>query len=403
MGGIATLLKAPALLALVVCLAGLAGCGGAAAGVSDEAAQTPAMPEPSATPVPLPTAVPMPALDPAAIWVGVEGTGDAVVAVTAGGLARTVRLPLNEGQHASFVTAARDGRTLAYLVLNADATPRGVAVWALTEPNARLVAQPLPGYRIIALYLSDDSSGLAVVQVSTEGRLEDADWRIDRVLVQGGDPLVVLDREMLGDVPPLVPFAWPAGGPLLLIPALPGTQAGIYAANPQAGGGRALITPEEPLLGVPALSPDGSRLAYLVAEGEATAVSVHDLRLDQTSMIAAPEGQTIYGVRWLPEGDYLLVDVVAPAQGDSAQREQLWALVAADEPEAWTPSPPGPGRENLFDYAPFGAGVAYTVLPTDEVWALTILPDLAGEQEPLVVTLDALAGSAGAPRIIRTP
>lgn len=361
------------------------------------------MPEPSATPGPPPTAIPTPVLDPAAIWVGVEGSGDRVVTVTAGGLTRPVRLPLNEGQHASFVTAARDGRTLAYLVLNPDGTPRGVAAWTLTEPNARLVTQPLPGYRIIALHLADDSSGLAVVQVSTEGRLQDADWRVERVPVQGGEPLVLLERETLGDVPPLVPFAWPAGGPLLLIPALPGAEAGIYAANPQAGGGRALITPEEPLLGTPALSPDGSRLAYLVAEGGAAAVSVYDLRLDRTTSIAAPEGQRIYGVRWLPGGRYLLVDVVAPSQQDPAQREQLWALVAADEPEAWTPSPPGPGRENLFDYAPFGAGVAYTVLPADDVWTLTILPDLAGEQEPLVVTLDALAGSAGAPKIIRTP
>ncbi len=347
------------------------------------------------------TPTPAPALDPQAIWVGVEGTGDAVAAVGADGVAHTVRLPLNEGQHASFVVASRDGRYLAYLVLNADGTPRGVAAWHLTEPNARLVAQPLDGYRIIGLALADDSSGLAVVQVSAEGRLEDADWRVDRVPPQGGEPQLIASRQMLEGVPPLLPFAWPAGGPLLLVPAGVERRAAIYAVNPQMGGGRLLLALEEPLVGTPALSPDGAHLAYLTAEGgnsTASAVSIHNLRLDETIVLPAPAGLAIYGLRWLPDGKHLLLDV-----GDDAARGQFWALATLEPTTPWAQSPPQEGRA-FFDYEPYGVGVAYTTAPADGgIWTLTILPDLEGINEPLIVPLEALSGSAGLPAIIRMP
>lgn len=373
-----------------------------------EGQPTPTSPPPSPTPSPTapPIPTPAPALDPQAIWVGVEGTGDAVAVIGADGVARIVRLPLNEGQHASFVVASRDGRYLAYLVLNADGTPRGIAAWNLREPNARLVIRPSEGYRIIGLALADDASGLAVVQVTAEGRLEDADWRIDRLPPQGGEPQIIASRQMLDGAPPLLPFAWPAGGPLLLVPAGMQSRAAIYAVNPQTGGGRSLLAPEEPLVGIPALSPDGVHLAYLTAEGgggTASAVSIHNLRLDETTVLPAPPGLAIYGLRWLPDGEHLLLDMGTAAPQAGAERDQFWALAALDPATPWVQSPPQEGG-TFFDYEPYGAGVVYTTAPADgEPWTLTILPDLEGTSEPLVISLEALSGSAGLPAIIRMP
>jgi len=392
--------------ALMLCLVAAPACslvfGGA---LTPTALPSPTVAQPTA--LPTPSLTPAPALDPQAIWVGVEGIGDLVMVVNANGATQAVRLPLNEGQHASFVVASRDGRYVAYLVLNADGTPRGIAAWNPGEPNARLVARPLEGYRIIGLYLADDSSGLAVVQVSAEDRLEDADWRIDRVPPQGGEPQLIASRQMLDGAPPLLPFAWPSQGPLLLVPAgVQSTTAAIYAVNPQTGGGRLLLAPQGRLVGTPTLSPDGALLAYLTAEGEgsaATAVCIHSLRLDETMTLPAPPGLFIYGLRWLPDGEHLLLDVGASPLEDATQRDQLWALAAPDPNAPWVQSPPQVGRV-FFDFEPYGAGVIYTTAPLDgEPWTLTILPDLQGAGEPLVIPLEALSGSDGLPAIIYTP
>lgn len=391
--------------ALMLCLIAAPACGTIFSAEPTPTPPSPTVAQPTALPTPSPT--PAPALDPQAIWIGVEGVGDSMVAVDASGVARTVRLPLNEGQHASFVVASRDGRYVAYLVLNADGTPRGVAAWNPAEPNARLVAQPLEGYRIIGLYLADDSSGLAVVQVSAEDRLQDADWRIDRIPPQGGEPQLIAGRQVLDGAPPLLPFAWPPQGPLLLIPAgVQGVQAAIYAVNPQTGGGRLLFAPREPLVGTPALSPDGAHLAYLTAEdegGATTAVRIHSLRLDETTALPAPPGLFIYGLRWLPDSKHLLLDVGASPLEDAAQRDQFWALATLDPAAPWVQSPPQAGR-TFFDFEPYGAGVIYTTAPLEgEPWTLTILPDLQGAVEPLIVPLEALSGSDGLPAIIYTP
>ncbi len=332
----------------------------------------------------------------------VEGRGDSVAAVGADGSVKRVRLPLNEGQTASDLAAARDARHLFYLVWNTDGSQHGIASWNLDEPNARFIVLPLPGHRIIALFPSGDSAWLAYVQVESGLPLDEAAWRVDLIPVGGGESQLVATRETLADILPPVPFAWPVGGPLLLAPVVPGGgAAGIYAVNPQTGGGRQLFPVEGEVLISPALSPGGGELAYLVADaaGEAaTTVMVRSLRLDETAQIPAPEGQTVYGVRWHADGERLLLDVVSAGQG-----EQRWALARATGGAPWLLSAPGPGRERLFDYQPYGEGVVYTLLPEGGEWALYLLPDLAAEAQPHEVELAAIAQEFGAPIIIRLP
>ncbi len=412
-------LSAPVALALVACLALLTACSilsNGGAGPDIPASQTVSPTGEVVLPSPAPTSTPLPepALDPELVWVAVDGMGDALMTVAPDGAAEKVRLPLNEGQRASSVVAARDGRFLAYLVWDAEGHQHGVATWDLTEVNARLVMRPLPGYRIIALYLADDSSALVTVQVAEDQPLEEADWRLDRTPARGGEPTLLASRDMLDDVPPLVPFAWPVGGPILLNAAIHmNLSRGIYAVNPDVGGGRLVIPLDEQIVVSPALSSDDTRLAYLTYDSSAPGAStgdihtvnvvrVHNLRLDQTVTVAAPEGQSIYGMRWHPDGVRLLLDMVTRS-ADGSQGEQFWALVAPDQPPPWTQTTPGPGRENLFDYEPYGAGVIYTVLPLDGVWELYVLPDLLSDSPPQVVSLEPLAQEYGAPVIIRTP
>jgi hypothetical protein len=372
-------------------------------------------PIPSATPSPQPATRPPTALSPLDIWVVAEGlNSDAVLGVSPDGNALTlVRLPLNEGQHASDVVAARNGCCLAYLVWD-ESGQHGVAVWNLSGPNARLAAQPLPGYRIMALFLSDDGSALAYVQVEKGASLDQADWRLDSVPLEGGQPTLLVNRESTGDVYPLMPFAWPAGGPLLLNAAAPDhTSQGIFAVNPVSGEGRLLIQTGDEMVVMPALSPIGSLLAYLTHQTEqdeaasqrtiTNAVRVRDLRLDTTVTVAAPPGQAIYGMRWHPDGRHLLLDLVTLPTEDAGLPPQFWALAPLDQPPPWPQTESGPERQDLFDYEVLGNGVVYTTLPASGQWQLYVLPEIGGAQPPVIIPLELIAQESAAPAIIRVP
>ncbi len=372
-------------------------------------------PAASLTPSPAPTARPQTALSPFDIWVVAEGlNSDAVLGVSPDGSALTLaRLPLNEGQHASDVVAARNGCCLAYLVWDGSGQ-HGAAVWNLSGPNARLAAQPLPGYRIMAIFLSDDGSALACVQVQKGASLEEADWRLDSVPSEGGQPTLLVNREAAGGVYPLIPFAWPAGGPLLLNAAAPDhTSQGIFAVNPASGEGRVLVQTGGSMVSMPALSPSGSLLAYLTHEGEEggtasqrtvpNAVRVFDLRLDTSFTIPAPAGQAVYGMRWHPDSQRLLLDLVTLPTDDAGLPPQFWALAPLDQPPPWPQSETGPERQDLFDYEVLGDGVAYTTLPASGQWQLYVLPEVGGTQPLIVIPLELIAQESAAPAIIRVP
>lgn len=351
---------------------------------------------------------PAQALDPRQVWVGIEGEAAKIAGVSPDGEITVVDLPLNEGQQASSLVASHDASHLAYLVWDADGQQHGIAAWDLGEPNARLAATPLPGYRIIALFLADDASGLAYTQVADESPLSSADWRIDSVSPDGGDSVLLGSREMFGDSPSLVPIAWPDESLLVLSPAAPSFETQrLVSISPTSGTIQEIAgAPEAQFISSPSVSPDGSQVAYLLIDQDsqsASAVQVADIGGGSSFTLEAPQGQNIYGVRWHDDGQRLLLDLVRPSGDDPGQLDQYWAWASTEQPSTWSQSPPGSGREGLFDYEPYDEGVVYTLLPLDGAWELYLLPDVAGSEPPRVTALDSIAQEYSAPSIVYSP
>jgi dipeptidyl aminopeptidase/acylaminoacyl peptidase len=410
------LMLAAELLVAAGC-AGLAGVRPASEAETRQAAPPPDVGDGQASDeTPGPTSTPEPALPPDRFWIAVEGGGDALAAVSPGGEVEIVRLPLNEGQQATDVIAAPDGGSLAYLAWDADGAQLGIAVWRLDEPNARLIVRPEAGMRIIGLAFSGDEAGLAYVQVEQGRALAEAGWQVSVIPAGGGASTVVATPDTLAEMLAPVPLGWPVDGPLLLIPAVPGASAeGIFAVDTETATGSQLVPVEGRLIADPQLSPDGTQLAFLASDpaGDETPadgyaakqVTIYDLRRGDLTTMEAPRGQEIYGVRWHPDGVRLLLDIVAPSPDDAGGLAQVWALVESGREPPWPGSPqgPGPGRDRLFDYVPYREGVAYTLLPDGEEWALYIVPDLVKGQEMNVVSLEAIAHPSGAPVIVHAP
>jgi hypothetical protein len=407
-------LKAPGCAALILCFLMLTACDFLSPG--DERHTLTPTPDSPLDTLPAETAsleptlepTPSQALDPNNVWVGVEGAAAKIADVSPEGTINVVDLPLNEDQQASSLAASHDGSHLAYLVLDGDNQQHGIAAWDLGEPNARLVATPLSGYRIIALLLADDGSGLAYTQVADESPLTSADWRIDTVSPDGGDPVLLGSREMLDDSPPLVPIAWPTEDLLVLGPAVSSFEAQrLVSISPSSGIAEEIArAPEAQSIGSPSVSPDGSQVAYLLVDENSQAsgaVQIADLQGGPSFTLDAPEGQDIYGLRWHADGQRLLLDLVRPSGDDPGQLDQYWAWASTEQPSTWSQSPPGPGREGLFDYEPYDEGVVYTLLPLDGAWELYLLPDIEGSEAPRVTALDDIAQEYGAPSIVYSP
>ncbi|GAB4474480.1 MAG: hypothetical protein Kow00124_14510 [Anaerolineae bacterium] len=397
----------------------LAGCGPAASPPPDtgpgtvpptgSAVERPTFVPPTETIAPSPT--PAPYLPADRAWIGVQGFGDSVLSVTAAGEVQAVRLPINEGQRISDPAASPDGRYLAYLVWDED-VQHGIALWELTSPNARLIARPLEGYRIVGLLFADDGSRLAHIQVQQDVPIAEADWRIEWVDPAGGAGLL-LTREELGSSFPPAPVAWISGGPLLVNAVnVDGTSQGVYAYNPESGQGRFIVTPDEGgVIQGALLSPDSTRVAYLglppnqPASGEAApgyVLHIYDVRLNETITMTPPAGRAIVGMRWHPDGERLLLDLIDAAGGTE---QQSWALVSVGQPPPWPELGSAPGRDRLFDYEPWGEGVLYTLLPADEQWRGFILKALTEDAAAaaLPISLEPIARQEGAPVIIYIP
>jgi len=373
---------------------------------------------PRATPSPTLTPTPTPALDPGRIWLSPDGLADVVMTAGADGATVSVHLPLNNAQRASLTAASPDGRYLAYLVWDDANTQHGVATWLLSEPNARLIYQPLRGYRVVELWIASDSATLLFVE-QEQGKLPDkADWRLEAMPLSGGTPTLLANAQAVPDLLPPHPFGRLPDGSVLFNA---NTRYDAASGKPlqadfmlRPDGTLNLITQNgDRVVGDGALSPDGARFAYTVVPGalpgQPTGASAGNvarvviLTSGAATTLNPPSDMTIDSLTWMPDSARLLLDLVA-LQGDSKQ--QSWQVVTPGADSQPIPSQADPARARLFTYLPLGQdGVAYTLFPAagESEWQLFLMPDLSSGSAPKPISLGKIDPALGAPRVIRTP
>jgi hypothetical protein len=305
------------------------------------------------------------------------------------------------------VIASRDGRHLAYLVWEGGAQ-KGIASWTLTEPNARLIALPQEGYRVIDMRFTENGERLLFVQTDAAAAdSEDQRWRLESIPAGGGTSAVLLDQDAAPEIVWPLPLGWPdTAGPLYLHasarnPDQGGVLAGVYEFNPESSDLQLATPAEDPLVIDAVLSPDGRRVAYLPGHGlgETDVVRVRDLDSLDTVTITPPEGGAAVSAAWMPDGDLLVDYVAVPGQPES----QRWARVEIGSSPPWAEVSPDPIRARLFMYASYGEGLIYTLYPgpAEFDWTIFILDAISAEAQPRAISLEA-AGD-GAARIVRVP
>lgn len=358
------------------------------------------------------TPIPEPVLDPYTIWIAADGPGSAVVELDFEGESRVIPLPLNEGQTATDVIASRDGRHLAYLVWEADAqgeqAQKGIASWTLIEANARLIALPQEGYRVIDMRFAENGERLLFVQTDADAaHSKNQRWRLESIPAGGGTSTLLLDQEAAPGIVWPLPLGWPdpAGSLYLHASARSPDQnpvlAGVYEFKPDTGD-LLLVTPtEDPLVIDAVLSPDGRRVAYLPGHGvgETDVVRVRDLDSLETFTMVPPEGGTAVSAAWLMGGD-LLVDYVATPGAAESQR---WARAEVGSSPPWPEVSADPVRARLFMYAPYREGLIYTLYPgpAEYDWTIFVLEEISAEAQPRAIPVEAVGD--GAARIVRVP
>ncbi|MBN1310500.1 MAG: hypothetical protein JXB30_03700 [Anaerolineae bacterium] len=372
---------------------------------------------PTLTPAPTLTPTPPSALPLDHIWVGFEGLNGSVLDVSPDGQVSKLALPLNEEQQASEIIASSDGSTLVYLVWNAEEQQHGIAAWNLIEPNAHLVTQPLSGYRIISLYLTEDAASLLYVEVQTDIPVTEADWRLVSISPQGGQPTLLIGSDAAPHLLPPTPLGIAYDGKLLFNaaakPEVENVEQGIYSFVPDNGHLDLISPPGDQHIVDGEISADGTRLVYMTSGGpsmdEPAASSsivgarLLDLQSGQAITLAAPGGEDITSLCWYPDGIHLLLDVTPP--GTEAHRGQFWARADTSQTLPWRQTSVDRARAALFSYVPYQHGVIYTLLPSaaDTEWHLYLLPDIAANDPPQIVSLGIIEDNTKVPLIIRAP
>lgn len=402
MGGMSATMSFRRLATGVAVVCTLAGCAGGAVETPYTITATPDF-----TPTPRPSPTPAQALNPDHLWITSDAHSEEVLGVSPDGAVTRVRLPLNEGQSGSELTASPDGRYLAYLVWNDQTEQHGIAMWNLAEANARLIMQPLPGYRIIDLLFAAESSTLLYVQAQlTEPN--QPQWRLESIPVGGGQPALLADAASAPDLLPPNLIGWPAGGPLYLSASArqtadsPILQA-VYRLDPTTGAVTLATSGDDSVILYASLSPDGTQLAYTtyVSEpGGLSAARVLDLQQGAVTTLPAPDQGTVLSVEWLDDSRRVLLDLLTSATDQSSQ---TFALTEVPGELPWPQLPADPARAQLFTYCAYGDGVAYTLYPEadDAPWTLVLFPEINAGAEPETISLEHDGG--GAPRILRAP
>jgi hypothetical protein len=315
------------------------------------------------------------------------------------------------------MTASADGSMLAYLVWTAEGQQHGIAAWDLVQPNAKLVTQPISGYRVISLYLSRDAANLIYTEVQVDVPFADADWRLESISPRGGEPTLLVSREAAPDLLPPAMTGLAANGTLLFNAATRSgsgdVQQAIFGFVPETGQ-VGLVSPQsDRRIADGEISPDGTRIIYITSQGplpgepgsETSIVSARLLHLKTGEVItlAAPGGENITSLMWYPDGQFILLDVI-PA-GPEGRLRQFWARADTSQTVPWRQTSADVARAALFSYAAYQQGVVYTLFPaaTDTEGQLYVLPDIAADSPPQAIALGALQENSGAPFIIRAP
>ncbi|MBN1428091.1 MAG: hypothetical protein JXB07_06875 [Anaerolineae bacterium] len=374
-------------------------------------------PIPTLFPTPTITPTPPPALPLDHIWVGFDGLSDTVLGVSPDRNVSTLALPLNEDQQASEIIAARDGSMVIYLVWNADGQQHGIAAWNLIEPNARLVTQPLSGYRVISLFLAEEANSLLYVEIQVDTPVPEADWRLVSISPQGGQPTLLIGRDAAPDLLPPTPIGIAQDGRLLFNaatkPGAEGVAQGIYSFIPENGRLDLISPPGDSPIVDGELSANGTRLVYRISSesstGEQTdlpsiiAARLLDLTSGQVITLAAPGSENITSLYWYPDGIHLLLDLVPPESEE--QQRQLWARADTSQTVPWRQIAVDQAHTAIFSCTPYQQGVIYTLFPSldDTEWRLYILPNIAADDPPQTVSLGTIEEPTNVPLIIRIP
>ena len=282
----------------------------------------------------------------------------------AGSTGQVLAQPLNFEGYYAWPTWSPDGQKIAASRVQVAGEQSQISIEIIQVATSRaktayvnssggLVAQGAPHY----LYWSPDSRYLAFIASTDEGLtlfVDDTETEDPPMAVESGAPLY---------------FHWGQDSGTLLIHR----GAEIKLAHPPfRESPRLLITSNIPFR-VPALSPEGSRFAYIKGTGAGAALFV--------APVASPEngskllnGGTMSALAWSPDGQKLAVADQLNPGGAVFKRLQI---VSAADGEARTI---GEGPILAFFWSPQGDQVAWVGLDVDARVFEWMLGGIAGEE-----------------------
>jgi serine/threonine protein kinase/roadblock/LC7 domain-containing protein len=225
------------------------------------------------------------------------------------------KIPISSNVLASFMSP--DGRFIAVVVReNSRSSLRLRQVNGAVE---REIVAPFDGYFRGGLTFSPDGNSIYYVRGET-GKLY---RRLYRVSVLGGEP-----QKILEDADTAVAVS-PDGKRVAFRRHLPQTREDhLVVANEDGTGEQVIATRKAPsVIDKPEWSPDGRILAHPTLskddEGEYTIIEAINVSDQSTVAISATRWQIINAMKWLPEGNGLVV-TGKPRSAPIEHRPQIW-------------------------------------------------------------------------------
>lgn len=255
------------------------------------------------------------------------------------------------------VQVSRAGQRLAYISMpGIDPADNFIETVDLFTGRAQQV-KAARGFAIFGFALAPDGKFFALSEVAMAGTSsQQVSWRLLTADMQSGQVRQVMSSDNapadMGESVP-VPFAWSElTGDVYLRAARPfrgGGGEGIWAMRPDGSGLRRLLQENE-FVGMPLLSPDGARFAYLASDLEALPAGlvssvgeppgnimlVMDLKTEQARVVSNEKDRAIGSLAWSRDGGALITSrrewvedrlrdtaIVAFSVEDSSERQVL--------------------------------------------------------------------------------